>query len=228
MGIKITSHGHSTFSINIKGIDVVVDPYLAGNNPAAVKSVSEVVADYILQTHGHYDHIDDTVALARATGAQVISNIEIANWINAQGYDNTLALKIGDSHQFPFGRIKMTPAVHSSELPDGSDGGDPGGFLVFAEGGTLYVAGDTDLFSEMTLIGAEGIDVAIIPTGEMVTMDPDDAFTSLNQLKPKNVIPCHYSTWPLIEQDMFAWAERVNRDTPVKAVVLGVEESFDL
>jgi len=122
----------------------------------------------------------------------------------------------------------MTTALHSSGLPDGSYGGDPCGYLVFAEDATLYFAGDTALFSDMTLIGAAGIDVAVIPTGDNFTMGPDDALASLGYLRPKVVIPCHYNTFPPIAQDMHAWAERVERETPVKAVVLGVEESFEL
>ena len=228
MGIKLTWHGHATFSVNIDGIDVVVDPFFAGNCPTALKPVSEVSADFILQTHGHGDHIADTVALAKATGAQVISNFEIANWINGHGHDNTWAMNTGGSYKFPFGRVKMTTALHSSGLPDGSYGGDPCGYLVFAEEATLYFAGDTALFSDMMLIGAAGIDVAVIPTGDNFTMGPDDALASLGYLRPKVVIPCHYDTFPPIAQDMHAWAERVERETPVKAAVLGVEESFEL
>jgi L-ascorbate metabolism protein UlaG (beta-lactamase superfamily) len=226
MGIKITWHGHSTYSVEIDDINVVVDPFFEGKNPVCTTSVTEVPADFILQTHAHGDHIGDTVALAKATGAQVISNFEIANWINGHGHDNTWALNTGGGYEFPFGRVKMTPALHSSGLPDGTYGGDPGGYLVFAKDATLYFAGDTALFSDMELIGNAGIDVAIIPTGDNFTMGPDDAFLSLAYLRPKVVIPCHYNTFPPIVQDMHAWAERVNRETAFKAVVLEIEESY--
>lgn len=226
MGIKITWHGHATYSVEIDGINIVVDPYFAGNNPSCIRPVEEVEADFILQTHAHGDHIGDTVELAKSTGAQVISNFEIANWINKHGYENTWAMNTGGGYQFPFGRVKMTPALHSSGLPDGTYGGDPGGYLIFANDATLYFAGDTALFSDMELIGNAGIDVAVIPTGDNFTMGPDDAFLSLAYLRPKVVIPCHYNTFPPIVQDMHAWAERVNRETPVKAVVLELEESF--
>ncbi len=228
MGIKITWHGHATFSLAIDGVDVVVDPFFADHNPVAGKRVEEVAADFILQTHGHGDHITDTVALARRTGAQVIANFEIANWINAQGHEDTWAMNTGGSFQFPFGRVKMTPALHSSGLPDGSYGGDPAGFLIFAEEQTIYVAGDTALFSDMSLIGASGVDVAILPTGDNFTMGPDDALASLSYLSPQVVIPCHYNTWPPIAQDMHAWAERVAHETGVRAIVLNVDESFEL
>lgn len=228
MGIKITWHGHATFSLDINGVNVVVDPFFADSNPVAVKSVGDVEADFILQTHGHGDHIADTVALARRTGAQVIANVEIANWINAQGHENTWAMNTGGSYQFPFGRVKMTPALHSSGLPDGSYGGDPAGFLIFADEQTIYIAGDTALFSDMSLIGASRIDLAILPTGDNFTMGPDDAFAALAYLSPRVVIPCHYNTWPPIAQDMRAWTERVNLDSKVEAVLLGVDESFEL
>ena len=228
MGIKITWHGHGTFSLIIDGFNVVVDPFFAGNNPAATKPVSEVAVDFILQTHGHGDHIADTVALGKATGAQVISNFEIANWINAHGHDNTWAMNTGGSFQFPFGRVKMTPALHSSGLPDGTYGGDPGGYIIFAKEGTIYFAGDTALFSDMSLIGDAGLDVAVIPSGDNFTMGPDDALASLGYLRPKFVIPCHYNTFPPIEQDMQAWADRVRSGTDVEPVILGVEDSFEL
>ena len=226
MGISFTWHGHGTFTLAFAGIDVVIDPFFAGNNPAAVKKVSDVSASFILQTHGHADHILDTIPLAKRTGAQVIANAEIAGWIQKQGHDNVWAMNTGGSFAFPFGRVKMTAALHSSGLPDGTYGGDPGGFLISADGGTVYVAGDTALFSDMSLIGNAGIDLAIIPTGDNFTMGPDEAFASLSYLKPKVVIPVHYNTWPPIAQDMHAWAERVNRETNTKAVVLNVEESF--
>jgi L-ascorbate metabolism protein UlaG (beta-lactamase superfamily) len=135
-------------------------------------------------------------------------------------------MNTGGGYDFPFGRVKMTPALHSSGLPDGSYGGDPGGFIVTTGGKTIYVAGDTALFSDMSLIGAAGIDLAIIPTGDNFTMGPDDALAALSYLRPKVVIPCHYGTWPPIDQDMEVWAERVSAATDVKPVILSVEGSY--
>lgn len=226
MAIKITWHGHATFSLEIGEVHVVVDPFLAGNNPVATREIGDVPADYILQTHGHFDHILDTVGLAQHTGAQVLANLEIAKWINQQGYENTWGMNTGGSFKTSFGSAKMTPAWHSSGLPDGSYGGIAAGFVIAAQGKRIYIAGDTALFSDMALIGAPGLDVAILPTGDNFTMGPDDAFLALDYLKPRVVIPCHFGTWPPIEQDMDAWAARVSAETAVQPVVLDIEGEY--
>ena len=228
MSISITWHGHATFSLNINGTQIVVDPFFAGNNPSAQTGVDAVSADFILQTHGHGDHIADTVGLAKRTGATVIGNFEICNWIEAQGHENVHAMNTGGGYNFPFGRVKMTPALHSSGLPDGSYGGDPGGYLVMADGKTVYIAGDTALFSDMALIGRAGIDVAILPVGDNFTMGPEDSVLALDYLKPKMVIPCHYNTWPPIAIDLSAWAESVMEETAVAPLILTIDEPHAL
>ncbi|MDX1413162.1 MAG: metal-dependent hydrolase [Candidatus Promineifilaceae bacterium] len=228
MTVSFTWHGHATFTIDIDGTKVVVDPFFAPNNPAAQVSAEDVAADFILQTHGHGDHSADTVALAKRTGAQVIANFEICNWISAQGHDNVWAMNTGGAYDFPFGRVKMTYALHSSGLPDGSYGGNPGGFVIFLPECNIYVAGDTALYSDMRFVGNLGIDLAIIPTGDNFTMGPEDALAALDFLSPNYVIPCHYNTWPPIEQDMNAWAKKVEVLTDVTPVVLDVEGSFSL
>ncbi len=224
MTISLTWHGHATFSLNINGTHIVVDPFFAGNNPSAKTAVDAVAADFILQTHGHGDHIADTVALAKRTGATVIANFEICNWIGSKGHEKVHAMNTGGGFNFPFGRVKMTPALHSSGLPDGSYGGDPGGYLVMADGKTVYIAGDTALFSDMALIGRAGIDVAILPVGDNFTMGPEDSVLALDYLKPKMVIPGHYNTWPPIAIDVNAWAERVKMETAVTPLILQVDK----
>ncbi len=228
MSISITWHGHGTFSLDINGTAVVVDPFFAGNNPAAKTAVDDVAADFILQTHGHGDHIADTIPLAKRTGATVIANFEIITWLGQQGHDKGHGMNTGGGWSFPFGRVKMTHAIHSSGLPDGSNGGNPGGFLVTADDKTIYIAGDTALFSDMSLIGRAGIDVAILPIGDNFTMGPDDAFDALSYLKPKVVIPCHYNTWPLIAVDVDAWAARISAETDTTPIVLEVDESYSV
>ncbi len=229
MAITITWHGHATYALDIDGIPVVVDPFFSPNNPAAKVTADEVAASFILQTHGHGDHIADTVGLARRTGALVIANFEICNWLNGQGHEKTHALNTGGGYDFDFGRVTMTRALHSSGLPDGSYGGDPAGFVIAASGRKLYIAGDTALFSDMALIGGIGdIDLAILPIGDNYTMGPDDALQAVDFIRPHRVIPGHYNTWPLIAQDANAWAERVRQMTNVLPIVLAVGESYTL
>lgn len=226
MSISITWHGHATFSLKINDTTLVVDPFFAGNNPSAKTGVDAVMADYILQTHGHGDHIADTVALAMRTEATVIANAEICGWLAAQGHRKSHAMNTGGGYNFAFGHVKLTAALHSSGLPDGSYGGDPGGFLITAAGKAIYIAGDTSLFSDMALIGRAGIDVAIIPVGDNFTMGPDDALLALDYLKPKIVIPCHFNTWPPIAIDIDAWVAKVKEETAVTPIVLAIDETY--
>ena len=228
MSVSLTWHGHGTFSLDVDGTKVVIDPFFAGNNPSAKTAVSDIPADFILQTHGHADHIADTVPLAQRTGALVIANFEIHTWLNAQGVENTHPMNTGGWYTFPFGNVKMTPALHSSSLPDGSYGGDPGGFVVEAGGKRVYFAGDTALFFDMALIGTMGLDLAVLPIGDNFTMGPYDALLALGYLKPKMVIPGHYNTWPIIEVDEVAWAEKVKAEMEISVVIPTIDEAIRL
>ena len=192
MSVHITWHGHSTFSLDVNGTRLLVDPFFDGN-PVAQRKANSVAADYILVTHGHGDHIADTLPIAQRTGATVISNFEIITWLGSKGNEKGHGQHIGGGFQHPFGHVKMTIAFHGSALPDGSNGGNPGGFLLTVDGKKIYIAGDTALFSDMALIGRAGLDVAILPVGDNFTMGPDDSILSLEYLKPKVVIPCHYN-----------------------------------
>lgn len=220
MSIAITLIGHATLLLEIGEHRVVIDPFLAPHNPSTAVDADSLAADYILVTHAHNDHTADLLALARATGALVISNVEICNWMNRHDYKATHGMNTGGAHTFPFGRVKLTHALHSSGFPDGSAGGNPVGFLITTPDQTLYVAGDTALFSDMRLIGDHQIDVAVLPIGDNFTMGPDDALASLDYLRPSAVIPYHYGTWPVIAVDATAWAERVAATTKVKPVAL--------
>jgi L-ascorbate metabolism protein UlaG (beta-lactamase superfamily) len=217
--VELTYHSHACFSMTVGDTHLLIDPFLSGNELADV-SAEEVQADYIIVSHGHGDHVGDTVEIAKRTGAMTISNYEIQNWLMAQGVDRAHPLNIGGGHDFPFGRVKLTIAHHGSGLPDGSYGGNPAGLLLTLEGKKIYHACDTGLFYDMKLIGEEGLDLAILPIGDNFTMGPDDALRAVKLLAPKVVIPIHYDTFDVIAQDPHAFAARVEAQTSAKCVVL--------
>lgn len=212
MATELTWLGHATWSLATGRHTLLIDPYLDGN-PAAAAKADEVGADYILITHGHEDHIADAVKIAKRTGATVVANYEICNWLGKKGVEKTQPLNLGGAWPTPFGRVKMTLAFHSSVMADGSPAGSPGGFLLTLGSQKIYFAGDTALFSDMKLIGAGGLDLAVLPIGDVFTMGPDDALEAVKLLNPKAVAPSHYNTWPLIRQDAEQWAERVRSQT---------------
>ncbi len=227
MAIKLTWLGHACWNIETPNGTLLIDPFLTGN-PAAAVQPDQVSPNYILISHAHGDHIGDAVEIAKRTGALVISNFEIANYFEAQGCQSH-GLHIGGSHEFPFGRVKLTIAHHGSSFPDGHYGGNPAGFLLTIGNKKIYDSADTGLFSDMKLIGDEGIDVAMIPIGDNYTMGPDDAVRAVKFIRPKYLIPMHYNTWDLIAQDPKVFAKRVIKEAPkTKVVVLKPGESFEL
>jgi L-ascorbate metabolism protein UlaG (beta-lactamase superfamily) len=198
---------------------ILIDPFFT-DNPAASTTADQVEADFILVSHGHGDHIADAAAVAKRTGAMVVSNFEIANWLAEQGVE-THAQHCGGGFNHPFGYLKLTNAVHGSALPDGSNGGNPAGFvLTTLDGDKIYLACDTGLFGDMKLIGDEGIDLAVLPIGDNFTMGPDDALRAVKLIRPRHVIPVHFNTWDLIAQDPRSWAERVRAETDAEPHVL--------
>ena len=227
MATKLTWYGHATLGLETGGYKIIVDPFFSGN-PAASISADAVEADFILVSHGHGDHIGDGIEIAKRTGATIISVNEIAVWAGNQGVKSH-GQHLGGGFKHPFGYLKLTLALHGSALPDGSNGGNPCGFLLTTnDGQKIYLAQDTGLFGDMKLIGEEGLHLAVVPIGDNFTMGPDDALRAVKFLQPKVVIPIHYNTWDLLAQDENAWAERVQKETSTKAVVLKPGESYSL
>jgi L-ascorbate metabolism protein UlaG (beta-lactamase superfamily) len=228
MSVKLTWLGHSAFSFDVDGHPVLIDPFLTGN-PLAAAAPDDLAAEYILLSHGHGDHVGDTVSIAKRTGATVITNFEISNWLEAQGVEKTIGLNVGGQYDCGFMTVKSTPAIHSSSLPDGSNGGLSSGYiLTTAHGQRLYFAGDTALFSDMQLIGDEGIDLAFVPIGDYFTMGPDDSLKAINFVRPKIVVPMHYNTFPPIMQEAGAWANRVSSETDATPIVIDPGKSYTL
>ena len=221
MPSEITWLGHSTFSIATGEHTLLLDPFL-NDSPVAKVKAEEVEADFILLTHGHFDHVADAVSIAKRTKATVIANFEICEWLKREGIaeEKVVPLNTGGGCDQPFGRITMTLAHHSSSLPDGSYGGTAGGFLLELDGKRVYFAGDTSLFLDMKLIGLGGLDLAVLPIGDQFTMGPDDSIEAVKFLGAKQVLPCHYNTWPPIEQDAQAWADKVRDQTAAEPIVL--------
>ena len=202
--MKVSIHGHSVVRLETEaGKKLIIDPFIQGNDLCDLE-VDQVEVDYILVTHAHADHLGDTVEIAKRTGAKIISTVELAEYLASLGLE-THGMQPGGACEFDFGTVKMTPAIHGSSLTiDGlpTTLGLASGLIIKADGKTLYHLGDTALFSDMKLIGElESIDLALIPIGDNFTMGPEDALLAAKWLKAKQVIPIHYDTFPLIEQD---------------------------
>lgn len=208
MAFEVTWLGHAAFSVDMDGVKVLIDPFLTGN-PLASATADELDADYIVITHGHGDHVGDTVAIAKRTGATTLSNVEISRWLKKQGVPKAEGLNTGGGGNFDFGRVEFTIAFHSSSLPDGSYGGMPNGvILISKDGRKFYDAADTALFGDMRLIGDKGIDLAAVPICDWYTMCGDDALRAVELIRPGVVLPMHYDTFPAIETDAKAWTDK--------------------
>ena len=227
MSVTVTWYSHACILIKTEDANLLVDPFVSGN-PLAPLKPEEIQADYIFVSHGHGDHVGDTVEIAKRTGATVVSNFEIHNWLVNQGVQQAHPQHIGGGFNYPWGRVKLTIAHHGSALPDGSYGGNPCGFLFYIQDKKIYHACDTGLFYDMKLIGEEGIDLAILPIGDNFTMGPEDCLRAVKLIEPKNVLPIHYDTFDVIKQDPEAWRSQVEKETSSQVTVLKPGESLEL
>jgi L-ascorbate metabolism protein UlaG (beta-lactamase superfamily) len=208
--MKISYHGHSVVQIQTNGKTILIDPFINGNQLTDLK-VEEIRPDVIILSHGHNDHVGDTVELAKKNNALVVANHELSTYLGWQGV-NTHGMHIGGAHQFEFGKIKLTQAFHGSSYETENNEliycGMPAGILFMNEGKTIYHAGDTGLFSDMKLIGERHpIDLAFLPIGDNFTMGPEDAAYAAKLLNAKTVVPIHFNTFPPIKQDPFKFIE---------------------
>lgn len=200
--MKLTYYGHSCFGMEINGTHLLFDPFITPNALAKHIDVSKIKADYIFISHGHADHVADTLEIGKRTNAHLISNFEIVNWFGEKGLKNGTGLNIGGSLNLPFGKIKYVKAIHSSSMPDGSYGGNPGGFVLEFPDLIIYYAGDTALTMDMQILGRQfKIDHAILPVGDVFTMGVDDALMAAEFIKCKSIIGMHFNTFPPIELD---------------------------
>ena len=199
--MKAIYYGQSTFMIETGGKKLLFDPFITPNPLAKDIDINNLKPDYILVSHGHGDHVADLIAIQKNSGAIVICIAEIAGWLQKQGIDNAHGMNIGGAFNFDFGKVKMVVAIHSSTLPDGSPGGNPAGFVLYAEGKKIYYAGDTALTSDMKLLADENIDWSFLPIGDNYTMGPDDAIKASDFVDCKNVVGMHYDTFPVIKID---------------------------
>ncbi len=224
--MKVRYLGHAGVQLVAGGKEFVFDPFIS-QNPRAGAKLDELNPDVVFVTHAHGDHWGDTPELAKRTGALVVATAEIASYAAKLGIKSH-GMNIGGSHEFDFGRVSLTQAWHSSSFPDGTYGGMPTGVVLEVAGKRVYHAGDTSLFSDMSFLADWQLDLAFLPIGDNYTMGPADALEAVKLVKPRVVIPIHFNTFPLLEQDAQAFKLRVEESTGTSCMVLAPGEEVTL
>jgi len=200
--MNITYYGHSCFGVEVNGKNLLFDPFITQNELAKKIDIGKIKADFILISHGHFDHIADALVIAKRTGAKVVGGYEVTEWLGKQGIENRHPMNTGGKWKFDFGNVKCVNAVHSSTLPDGSNGGNPMGFIIESSEGSFYYSGDTALTYDMKLIGDyRKIDFAFLCIGDNFTMSVDNAIIASEFIKCPKVIGMHYDTFGYIKID---------------------------
>lgn len=225
--MKVTFYGHACTLIEVGGTKILFDPFISGNELAGKVDVDSIECDYILLSHGHEDHVLDAERIAKRTGAKIVAPYETFMWFSQKGFDGH-PMNHGGKWKFDFGMVKMTNAVHSSVLPDGSYGGNPAGFVIESDYGNFYYAGDTALTMDMKLVGMQHqLDFAILPIGDNFTMGIDDAILCADFINCKNILGVHFDTFGYIVIDKDE-AKSKFEAAGNKLTILEIAESADL
>ena len=226
--MKITFYGQASFWVDMDGTNLVFDPFISQNPKSGHIDVSTIKADYVLLSHGHGDHIADAEQIAKNNGAKIISNYEIVSWYGPKGVEGH-PLNHGGKWKFDFGTVKYVNAVHSSVLPDGTHGGNPGGFVIWNDNTCFYFAGDTALTLDMKLIPitCPKLDFAILPIGDNFTMGYDDAAIAAEYIECDTIVGCHYDTFGYIEIDHDAAREAFEKRGK-KLILPTIGETIDV
>src|SRR6476619_4708905 len=209
--MKLTYYGHACFAVQAGGKTLLFDPFISPNPLAKEIDVSKVAADFILVSHGHGEHVADVVEIANRTGAKVIAPFEVGSWFEAKGVKNVQSMNHGGAAKLDFGRVKLTGAIHSSSMPDGSYGGNPAGFVIETGEGNFYYSGDTALTLDMKLISEQTeLRFAVLPIGDFFTMGIDDALRAADFVRVTKIVGVHYDTFPPIKLDRAAAINAAN------------------
>ena len=200
--MKFTYYGHACFAVEAGGKTLLFDPFITPNPLAKAIDADKISADYIFVSHGHEDHVADVIEIVRRTKAGVIAPFEVGSWFEKKGVENVQSMNHGGAAQMDFGRVKLTAAIHSSSMPDGSYGGNPCGFVIESRDGNFYYSGDTALTSDMKLIGESArLEFAVLPIGDFFTMGIEDALRAADFVGVRRIVGVHYDTFPPIKLD---------------------------